>query len=89
MVAVESKTVAESEAIQRGPERCCETKGYVEGDGVYTCVEAKGRAGVKGYFKVGSCSRRLHSSLSRADARVKNNCPKAVVKISCERRGEV
>ena len=31
MVAVESKTVAESEAIQRGPERCCGTKGYVEG----------------------------------------------------------
>ena len=29
MVAVESKTVAESEAIQREPERCCETKGQM------------------------------------------------------------
>ena len=31
MGAVESKTAVESKAIQRGPERCCETKGYVEG----------------------------------------------------------
>ena len=31
MGAVESKTAAKSKAIQRGPERCCETKGYVEG----------------------------------------------------------
>ena len=31
MGAVESKTAVKSKAIQRGPERCCETKGYVEG----------------------------------------------------------
>ena len=46
------------------------------------------RAGVKGYFRVGSYRRRVHSSLSREDARVKNNCPRAVVKISCEGRGK-
>ena len=31
MGAVESKTAVKSKAIQRGPERRCETKGYVEG----------------------------------------------------------
>ena len=31
------------------------------------------RAGVKGYFRVGSYRRRLHSSLSRA-ARIKSDC---------------
>ena len=31
MGAVESYTAAESKAVQREPERCCETKGYVEG----------------------------------------------------------
>ena len=78
MGAVESKTAVKSKAIQRGPERCCETKGYVEGlvESIRG-LEPKVMLESKATSQLGAVVKRSchdQERLSSAVARIKSNC---------------